>query len=120
MFVGVWSESIHGGVENMRTLRSLVLIVAVCGAPLAAQDRQSPGALDQIVTKIIARENQEMGIVRKYSPLVETYIQRVKNTKGTQANWEPDGGRYFIGRGEFSTGLNLEPIEARKDNPLRR
>ena len=103
----------------MRILRGLVLLMAVCAAPLAAQDRQSPGALDQVVTKIITRENQEMEVVRKFSPLVETYIQRVKNKKGSDESWEPDGDHYFIGRAEFSKGLNLEPIEARNDHSLR-
>jgi hypothetical protein len=103
----------------MRTLWGLVLLMAVCAAPLAAQDQQSPGALDQVVTKIIARENQEMEVVRKYSPLVETYIQRVSSKKGNDNSWAPAGDHYFIGRAEFSKGLNLEPIEARNDHSLR-
>jgi hypothetical protein len=103
----------------MRALKGLVLIVAVCAAPLAAQDQQSPGALDQVVTRIIARENQEMVMIRGYSPLVETYIQKVSNKKNNEEGWEPAGDRYFIGRAEFAKGLNLEAIEARNDNPLR-
>jgi hypothetical protein len=103
----------------MRTWKSLLLIVAVCAAPLAAQDQQSPGALDQVVTRIIARENQEMVMIRVYSPLVETYIQKVSNKKNNEEGWEPAGDHYFIGRAEFSKGLNLEAIEARNDNPLR-
>jgi hypothetical protein len=110
----------------MRTLMGLLLASAIGAAPLLAQDQKtpqdqkSPGALDQVVAKIIARENQEMETVRKYSPLVETYIQRVSNSRAAnQENWEPDGDRYFIGRANFSKGLNLEPIEARKDNPVR-
>jgi hypothetical protein len=103
----------------MRTLKCLVLVVAVCAAPLAAQDQQSPGGLNEVVAKIIARENQEMETIRGYSPLVETYIQRVNNHKGKDEGWEPAGGRYFIGRAEFSKGLNLEPIDARNDNSLR-
>jgi hypothetical protein len=100
-------------------LKGLVLIAAVCAAPLAAQDQQSPGALDQVVTRIIAREKQEMETIRGYSPLVETYIQKVSNKKNNEGGWEPAGDRYFIGRAEFSKGLNLEAIEARNDNPLR-
>jgi hypothetical protein len=103
----------------MRTLMGLLLALAICTAPLAAQDQQLSGALGQVVAKMIARENQEMEIVRKYSPLVETYIQRVSNNKTNQESWEPDGDSYFIGRADFSKGLNLEPIEARKDNPVR-
>jgi hypothetical protein len=103
----------------MRKLKGLFLIVAVCAAPLAAQDQPSPGALDQVVTRIMARENQEMETIRGYSPLVETYIQKVSNKKNNEEGWEPAGDRYFIGRAEFSKGLNLEAIEARNDNPLR-
>jgi hypothetical protein len=103
----------------MRTLKRLVLIVAVSVAPIAAQDQQSPAALDQVVSKIIARESQEMKIIRGYSPLVETYIQRVSNRKGKEEGWEPAGDHYFIGRADFSQGLNLEPIVARNDNGLR-
>jgi hypothetical protein len=89
-----------------------------CAAPLAAQDQQSPGALNQVVARIIARENQEMEIIRGYSPLVETYIQRAGNNKNG-ASREPNGDRYFIGHAQLSKGLNLEPIQARNDNPLR-
>ena len=103
----------------MRTFKVLVVIVVFCAAPLVAHGQGAPGALDQVVAKIIAREHQEMEIVRKYSPLVETYIQNVRNTKGNQDSWEPDGDRYFIGRAEFTKGFNLEPIAARHDNPLR-
>src|SRR3984893_1367465 len=103
----------------MRTWMGLVLIVAVCAAPLLAQDQQSPGALDQVVTRIIAREKQEMETIRGYSPLVETYIQKVSNKKNNEEGWEPAGDRYFIGRAEFSRGLNLEAIEARNDSRLR-
>ena len=103
----------------MRTLKCLVLIVAVSAAPLAAQDQQPPSGLNEVVARIIARENQAMETIRGYSPLVETYIQRVNNNTGKDAGWEPAGDRYFIGRADFSKGLNLEPIEARNDNPLR-
>jgi len=103
----------------MRTLKCLVLIVAACAAPLAAQGQQPPSALNQLVARIIARENQEMEIIRGYSPLVETYIQRVSNKKGKDEGWEPNGDRYFIGHADLAKGLNLEPIEGRNDNPLR-
>jgi hypothetical protein len=105
----------------MRTLKCLVLVVAVCAAPLAAQDQQSPAVVNQneVVAKMIARESQEMETIRGFSPLVETYIQRVNNNRGKEEGWEPAGDRYFIGRADFSKGLNLEPIEARNANGLR-
>src|ERR1700674_1646287 len=75
----------------MRALKGLVLIVVVCAAPLVAQDQQSPGALDQAVTRIIARENQEMVMIRGYSPLVETYIQKENNKKNNGGAGNPPG-----------------------------
>jgi hypothetical protein len=102
---------------------SLLMALAICVPPLAAQDQQSQDQLSshiltQIVGKIIEREHQEMEIIRKYSPLVETYVQKVSNKKPDQESWEPDGDRYFMGRANFSKGLNLEPIADRKDGLL--
>jgi len=99
------------------------MALAICVPPLAAQDlqsqdQQSSRILAQIVGKIIEREHQEMEIIRKYSPLVETYVQKVSNKKPDQESWEPDGDRYFMGRANFSKGFNLEPIADRKDNLL--
>jgi hypothetical protein len=107
----------------MRAIMSLLMALAICVPPLAAQDvqsqdQQSSRILAQIVGKIIEREHQEMEIIRKYSPLVETYVQKVSNKKPDQASWEPDGDRYFMGRANFSKGFNLEPIADRKDGLL--
>ncbi len=82
----------------MRAMLALLIALAICVPPLAAQDQQSQDQLSsrilaQIVGKIIERENQEMEIIRKYSPLVETYVQKVSNKKPDQASWEPDGDR---------------------------
>jgi hypothetical protein len=108
----------------MRTMVSLLLALAICAPPLAAQNQQSQDQqpfdiLAQIVTKIIEREHQEIDTIHKYSPLVETYVQKVSNKKSDEESWEPDGDRYFMGRADFSKGFNLEPIAARKDNRVR-
>jgi hypothetical protein len=107
----------------MRAIMSLLMALAICVPPLAAQDvqsqdQQSSHILAQIVDKIVEREHQEMEIIRKYSPLVETYVQKVSNKKSDQESWEPDGDRYFMGRANFSKGFNLEPIADRKDGVL--
>jgi len=116
-----------GEQKIMRTMVSLLLALAICAPPLAAQnqqsnqrsqDQQSFDILAQIVTRIIEREHQEIDTIRKYSPLVETYVQRVSNKKSDQGGWDPDGDRYFMGRADFSKGFNLEPIAARKDNRM--
>jgi hypothetical protein len=95
----------------MRTLKLLVLALLFCSAPLAAQQQTVPsnGALDQIVSKVTSREKQEMAMIRQHSPLVETYIQKVKNTED-KSEWAPNGDHYFIGRADFSRGLDLKPL----------
>jgi len=97
----------------------IVLALLFCAAPLAAQeyptkpDVAPPGA----IPKIIARENQEMEMIRKRSPMVETYIQRVKVTEA-DGSWRPDGDHYFIGRANLATGLDLESLANRHINPI--
>ena len=95
----------------MRTFKLLVVAVLFCSAPLAAQQQSvlSNGALEQIVSKVTSREKQEMAMIRQHSPLVETYIQKVRNAED-KTDWVPDGDHYFIGRADFSRGLDLKPL----------
>ena len=100
----------------MRTLTFLFAAVVFCSTPLAAQQQSLPpvGALDQVVSRVTAREKQEMDMIRQHTPLVETYIQRVRITDN-DGSWVPDGDHYFIGRAEFAKGLELQPIPAPSD-----
>jgi hypothetical protein len=50
-----------------------------------------------------------MATIRQYSPVVETYIQKVKNVE-KDGSWVPNGDHYFIGHAEFSRGLNLRAL----------
>lgn len=101
----------------MRTLKFLVLAVVFSSAPLFAQQQPLPavGALDQIVSKVASRETQEMTMIRQHAPLVETYIQKVRVSEN-DGTWVPDGDHYFIGRAEFSKGLDLKALPAPNDS----
>ncbi len=101
----------------MRYVSFAVLIAVFSAIPLAAQEHKPNEAIDEVVSKVIARENQEMSMIRQRSPIVETYIQKIKVTE-SDGSWQPDGDDYFIGRAEFSKGLNLEPLKSRDDTPL--
>ncbi|MGH9680577.1 MAG: hypothetical protein ACRD4Y_11565, partial [Candidatus Acidiferrales bacterium] len=98
----------------MRSVKFAAVILLFCAAPLSAQERYAPLAAppDGAVSKIIARENQEMEEIRKFSPLVETYIQRVKILEN-DGTWRPDGDRYFIGRADLAKGLDLDSLAPR-------
>jgi hypothetical protein len=103
-------------MSAMRTLKFLVLGVVFSSAPLFAQQQPpAAGALDQIVSKVASRETQEMAMIRQHAPLVETYIQKVRVSEN-DGTWVPDGDHYFIGRAEFSKGLDLKPLPASNDD----
>ncbi len=85
-------------------LSALVLVAAVL--PLAAEDQ--PSSLDQVVDRVIARENAVMSSLRQYSPLVETYIQNMRPDKSLGAT--PAGDRYFLGRAELAKGVELKSL----------
>jgi len=106
-------------MNAMRTLKFLVVAVVFCSAPLAAQVKSLPptGALDQVISKVTSREKLEMAMIRQHSPLVETYIQKVRITE-SDGSWVPDGDHYFIGRAEFAKGLDLKPLPTPGDNTV--
>lgn len=60
---------------------------------------------EQVEDKIIAREAEETRTIRQYSPLVETYIQDFRADK--QLGAVPDGDKYFLGRADFSRGVEV-------------
>jgi hypothetical protein len=101
----------------MRTLKLLAVAVVFCSTPMMAQDRPGSGLLNQVVSKVAAREKQEMAMVRQHTPLVETYIQKVRVTEN-DGSWVPDGDHYFIGRAEFSKGLEVRQLPAPGDDSL--
>jgi peptidase M48-like protein len=70
----------------------------------------------EVIEKIIAQEQAEVGLVRQYSPLVETYIQYLRPDKELGA--VPGGDKYYIGRAELSKGVELGPLD--RDNGLKR
>ena len=70
---------------------------------------QQPLTPEAVLDRIIAQEQAEVGLVRQYSPLVETYIQYIRPDKMTGA--APDGDKYFLGRAELSRGVDLMPLD---------
>ncbi len=92
----------------MRILKMALwaLVMVASALPLAAGDQ--PSSLDQVVDRIISRENAVMTSLRQYSPLVETYIQNMRHdpSLGTA----PAGDRYFLGRAELAKGVELRSL----------
>src|SRR5216684_3658621 len=76
--------------------------MAAAAAPKAADQ---PRTMEEVVDRVIVNENHLNQEIRKYSPLVETYIQNLKPDK--ELGFTPAGDKYFLGRADFSKGVGL-------------
>src|SRR5579863_7943255 len=74
----------------------------------AAKPADQPRTMEQVVDRVTANEQKLYGQIRNYSPLVETYIQNLKPDK--DLGEVPAGDKYFLGRANFSKGVNLVPL----------
>src|SRR5271154_5340590 len=64
--------------------------------------------MEEVVDRVVANENKLNQDIRKYSPLVETYIQNLK--PDTNLGFVPAGDKYFLGKAEFAKGVNLASL----------
>ena len=72
-------------------------------APRAPDQTKTMGEVVDLVVKNENRFNLE---IRKYSPLVETYIQNMKPDHAL--GYAPAGDKYFLGRANLSKGVGLD------------
>jgi hypothetical protein len=93
----------------MRMLATVVLGFVLVGSgtmtSAAAAEPQQARTMDQVIDRVITNENRLDQQIRQYSPLVETYIQNMKPDK--DLGYVPAGDKYFLGRAEFSKGVQL-------------
>jgi hypothetical protein len=97
----------------MRIIKTALAILALSALPLRAADTPNT-ALDKVVDRIVAAEQEEMNSLKPYTPLVETYIQNLKGDKALGP--VPDGDKYFLGRAMLSRGVELEPLADGNDS----
>ncbi|HEV2289434.1 MAG TPA: hypothetical protein VGR81_10820 [Candidatus Acidoferrales bacterium] len=62
-----------------------------------------PTTVEQVVDRIIAREHQEVATLRRYSPIVETYIQDMRYD--SQLGEVPQTDHYYLGVADLSRGV---------------
>src|SRR3979490_1052870 len=86
----------------------LVLISSGMGSNVAAATplpADQPRTVEEVIDRVVVNENHLNQEIRKFSPLVETYIQNLKPDK--ELGYSPAGDKYFLGRADFSKGVNL-------------
>jgi len=72
--------------------------------PQAGANTSAPVAtVDQAIDHLIAREHDEVATIRRFSPLIETYIQDMKTDKEMGAI--PVKDHYFLGQADLSKGI---------------
>jgi len=94
----------------MRKLVTTILVLVTSGmgsmaTAAAPRPADQPRTMEEVIDRVTANENHLNQEVRKYSPLVETYIQNLKPDKDLGS--VPAGDKYFLGRADFSKGVNL-------------
>src|SRR6266436_2169777 len=86
----------------------LVLVSSGMGRNVAAATplpADQPRTVEEVIDRVVVNENHLNQEIRKFSPLVETYIQNLKPDK--DLGFVPAGDKYFLGRADFSKGVNL-------------
>ena len=94
----------------MRKQAAAILVLALSGigsqaAAAAARPADQPRTMEEVVDRVIVTENHLNQEIRKFSPLVETYIQNLKPDK--ELGFTPAGDKYFLGRADFGKGVSL-------------
>src|SRR5215831_1254904 len=93
----------------MCALGILLCLLTLFVMPPAACARESHTPTQaEVLDKIIAQERAEMESLRRYSPLVETYIQLRRPDK--DAGVAPRGDKYFLGRAVLAKGVELKHL----------
>jgi hypothetical protein len=70
----------------------------------ASNTPAAPGSFDQVIDRVVEREHYFVAQMKHAHPLVETYIQNMKNDKEMGAT--PVSDHYFLGRIDLSEGAD--------------
>jgi Peptidase family M48 len=97
----------------MRLVNLSVAALVFAALPFTAPAQQ-PSLQSELEDKIASREWDEMRFIRQYSPLIETYIQTMRQDK--RLGELPDGDKYFLGRADFSRGVDVVSLNGARNN----
>jgi hypothetical protein len=71
---------------------------------------------DQAIDRIIAREHDEIAVIRQYSPIVETYVQDMKPDE--EMGIVPARDHYFLGQADWSKGISNDSMLDKKKSKV--
>jgi hypothetical protein len=110
----------------LSTLLASGVASSISGRPAQSANQTQPQAetaniapvktIDQATDRVIAREHNEVATIRRFSPLIETYIQDMKPDKDMGA--VPTGDHYYLGTADLSSGIMDHSMLASKKGML--
>ena len=94
------------GILGLALLSGLGTVAAAAATPTPEPfPADQARTMEQVTDRVVKAEQQMNSDVRKYSPLVETYIQNLR--PDTELGFVPAGDKYFLGKADFGKGVNL-------------
>ena len=103
-----FQASRRGNFMRALTLSFVAIVLAgIFAGTAAAQSTSSTGAgvstVEQAIDQIVAREHDEIALIRRYTPIIETYVQDMKPDPALGI--VPVKDHYFLGQAELSKGI---------------
>jgi hypothetical protein len=97
---------VYRGILGLALLSGLGTVAAAAATPPPeALPAGQAKTMEEVTDRVVKNEIQMNQDIRKYSPLVETYIQNLK--PDTELGFVPAGDKYFLGKADFGKGVNL-------------
>jgi hypothetical protein len=98
-------SAIRRSVPSILVFSTLAMAVSAAPPATPAPPQATAKTMDEVIDRVVTNENRLNNQISKYQPLVETYIQNLKPDK--DLGFTPAGDKYFLGRAQFSKGVEL-------------
>jgi hypothetical protein len=95
----------------------IFLAAVILPVPALTSAQQSSPSLNEVIDRIAAREQAETATIRRYSPIIETYIQDMHADK--EFGEIPIKDHYFLGVADFHRGVAVQSLLGKKGNTKR-
>ena len=110
-------------------LLSMILAGTLWGAVEGAEAQtpsQQPGyansgavtTVNEAIDRLIARERDEIAVIRSYKPITETYVQDMRSDP--QLGIVPIDDHYFLGQADLSTGVGENSFLENNNNKKKK
>lgn len=96
----------------MRILRLTLLTAALVAVTLGGTPQAQQLTVNEVVDKILQRENDEVNALRQYEPIVETYVQDMR--PDPDLGMVPTADHFFFGKAILSAGEVQLPLKGKK------